>query len=60
VKPEDLRLPLADLKAQIYRAEDEGMDFDFTPEVHPYLGSDYGSQMDPTLFIWVSPVFDFS
>jgi hypothetical protein len=57
VKPEDLRLPLADLKA---RAEDEGMDFDFTAEVHPYLGSDHGTQMDPTLFIWVSPVFDFS
>jgi len=60
VKPEDLRLPLVDIKAQIYRVEDEGMDFDFTLELHPYMGSDHGSQMDPTLFIWVSPVFDFS
>ena len=58
--PEGLRLPLADLKPQIYRLEDEGMDFDFTPEVHPYLEPEEGGAMDPSLFIWVSPVFDFS
>lgn len=59
MKREDLRLPLADLQPQIYR-EDEGLDFDFNPEVHPYLEPDSGREMDPTLFIWVSPVFDFS
>ena len=59
MKPEDLRLPLADLKPELIRV-DEGLDFDFNPQVHPYLEPDYGGEMDPTLFIWVSPVFDFS